>query len=1039
MVVMRDYMVLGYTWDYVSADWHPPTHLVVVPCPIIEGLEEYNESFDWGISMYDEAFMSALLESSSLLDIGSFIPQWNDCLSDLKTGLLARTDLSELCDSIKMTFADERKCDFVASLLYSAYTLGSLYNLFEYDHGRLIVKHVYADVSTYEDINFALADGFNRADPEFFAKDTGLPFDMPVNVVARLASRWSVGMIAAQYEGVADGGYYADVLHNAFSNRHIRYDSNLALPGITTYHSHQSLGASSIPLRRDYLLDIFSSMNENGSMSLMLRFHDALDLRLAKASSGREDMSARSDMQWARAKTVVIHLDDCRNLNEMTRSPFYRLCCECLIIEGNGLNCITRSRNYFKCTRTNSDLDLRGYFRQVKDFACTFGDDMEVRDTVALVKGEVKLDDSVSSVENWVLGFNQLNCQLLDLRGIKFNPNAQFIGPVDTLEILSIFSNLTCDCLRIDAETFENVDLSLLFKKFSGNVEVYGANAEQFIDRVKDTGYLNTSMKISLGTAPRKVSEPVDEGTTLDLSAFESSVEDAPELDDEDMYLAVAFRLDNSVDSCGISEIGFINMEDISSVDFAFDTSKIIFKPVSEMHGVSGEEPNVKMSANAFLTDLFNLDQVPAFANRGMRFSSCPVLLYIGDELVSYTQMVLYRHALRSGALYAQLSYTYTLKMCPLTMLWYSDGALHASLMEPANMYGDIGLSPAMRESMLLDDYPYFVQIYYDLNGITRLYDSLCNFVLGYFGANAGVTDISSDKLGYRIYSPSQDAVCAPAGGIDLLDSAALQEAMLRSGERKTGYKLYLSSNIKGIFGGSMSLIAADQYDISVYWTPILSGHCLDWNLGLDTRFAFTRQAQPNLINTVFPQYGYKSIDDKELAGLDISYAQDISGLFANLGHLDVLDLRSLKFTKHVWADKLFFGTSVDELYLPPEFGYCASMCMVAAHDATASPLATFAHVGKLDLTGIKVNEKFYYNAFLRDAKIDYLVLDADDFIGLKNWAYVVAIMLMSVESKDVTLLLPEDEELVAKLKEAIPLDAASIRDKVHFKSRIRL
>lgn len=1029
MVVMQDYMVLGYTWDYVSADWHPPTHLVVVPCSIIEGLEEYNESSTWGIT-YDEAFISALLESASLLDIGSFIPQWNIFLSDLKTDSSVGFNLSKLRDLVKTDFIDERKCRFVASLLYSAYTFDSHYNLFEYDHGRLTIKHVYADVSTYEDINFALVDGFNRADPAFFAKDSGLPFDMPVNIVARLASRWSVGMIAAQYEGRAEGSYYADVLHNAFSSRHVRYDSSLVLPGVTSYHPHQSLGSSSVPLKRDYLLDIFNSMNENGSMSLMLRFHDALNLCLAKDSRGREGMKDKSDMQWARAKTVVIHLDDGKNLNEMTRSPFYRLCCERLIIEGDGLNYITRSRNYFKCTRVQSDLDLRGYFRQVRDFSCTFGDDMEVRDTVTLINGEVKLGDDVSSVENWVLGFNQLNCRLLDLRGIKFSPNAKFIGPVDTLEILSIFSNLTCDCLRIDAETFETADLSLLFKKFTGNVEVYGANAEQFINRVKDTGYLNTSMRISLGTAPRKVSEPVDEGTMLDLSAFESSVEDSTVLDDEEIYLAVAFRLDNSVDSCGISEIGFINMEDISSQDFVLDLSKIIFKPISEMYGVSGKDLNAKMSADKFLTDLFNLDQVPTFTSRGMRFSSCPVLLYIGDELVSYTQMVLYRHAWRFDS-------SYMFKSCPLIMLWYSDGALHASLMGPSDIRGDIGLSKQMQESPLSDDDSYFVQLYYDLNGVTRLYALMCDFVLGYFGTNAGVTGISSDKIGYRIYSPGQDDVCAPAEGIDLLDSVALQKALLRSGERKTRYNLYLSSNVKGIFGDPMSLIEADQYDISVYWTPILTGYCLDWNPEADN-LNFAR-LEPSKFNTIFPRYGYKSISDKELAGLDISYAQDISGLFANLGHLDVLDLRSLKFTKHIWACDLFKGTSVDELYLPSEFGYCASMCMVSSCDPADSPLATFAHVGKLDLTGIKVNESLYYHAFLRDAKIDYLVLDANDFIGLKNWIDILVLMLMSVVSKDITLFLPEDEALAAQLRNSVPTDSIFLRDKVHFKSRFRL
>ena len=265
MVVMRDYMVLGYTWDYVSADWHPPTHLVVVPCPIIEGLEEYNVSSDWG-NTYDESFLSALLESSSLLDIGSFIPQWNDYLSALETGGIAKVDLFELSNLVKKDFEDKLRCNFITSLLYSAYATNSYFNLFEYDHGRLTVKHVYADVSTYVDINFALVDGFNRADPKFFVKDTGLPFDMPVNVVARLASRWLVGMITSQYEGRTDGSYYADVIHNALSNRHIRYDSSLVLPGITSYHQHQSLGSSGIPLRRDYLLDIFNSMSENGSM-----------------------------------------------------------------------------------------------------------------------------------------------------------------------------------------------------------------------------------------------------------------------------------------------------------------------------------------------------------------------------------------------------------------------------------------------------------------------------------------------------------------------------------------------------------------------------------------------------------------------------------------------------------------------------------------------------------------------------------------------------------------------------------------------------
>ena len=189
----------------------------------------------------------------------------------------------------------------------------------------------------------------------------------------------------------------------------------------------------------------------------------------------------------------------------------------------------------------------------------------------------------------------------------------------------------------------------------------------------------------------------------------------------------------------------------------------------------------------------------------------------------------------------------------------------------------------------------------------------------------------------------------------------------------------------------------------------------------------------------MFPQYGYKSIGDKELAGLDISYAQDISGLFANLGHLDVLDLRSLKFTKHIWANDLFDGTSVDELYLPPEFGYCASMCMVSSCDPAASPLATFNHVGKLDLTGIKVNESFYYNAFLRDAKIDYLVLDANDFIGLKNWIDVLVLMLMLVESKGITLFMPEDETLAAQLRESVPIDSVFLQGKVHFKSRVRL
>ena len=1011
-MLVKSYYFLGCLFDWKSDSWHPPTHLVLLPVNAFAAL--YDKCPSDGFSKMVEAasFYDSVMKLSQVLDIRKLIPKWDSCLSFVKDWYNSEGECaldsckSGLCDIISQDCTYDNEVDFVCSLALST--------VYEDMTIARLVKHqgywqYYSEIFKHSEDNSSvhIRTIFFNIDTRSIPVEIDSLCNLDVNVVVKLNHYWyTVGNSVGKY-----GGYSADCNLYPCLQR-----SNMLVRSLVD----ASLDSSDRCLINRYMLGNFFSVDKKDSISQDIQLFGNVRVNAADMSDYYVDM-------------LHIHLTDCGTLKSDECSVFYKLNCKSIFIDGDGLNRLTCSSRYFAHFRVESDLDLSGHLAQVRNFSYTFSDEglVKAKDaSSSFIGGELKLPRDMSHVKQWANGFSKLTCSLLDLRGTIFSPDASFVGLNTELELTSIFSSFTCKCLRINADSFKTVSPELLFGKFSGKVEVYGLDAAEFVANVKDACYPNGDFDIEVGTTPAWVlSTPSIDEPTLDLSDFESGVvteaadladsasevQSKVELDDDDMYIAVAFRLSNDEDSAsGIAEIGFIPYEALASVDFVFNPDDIIYKPVSELTARLGDSDET-LPADEFLSAVF-LDQ--SMSSRCSGFSACPVLHYMDSTLVSYSRLLLSYSKQYLDTSNQHSGFNYIMDLGRIFILTYDCGELIASLLAPR-----LATMPDSGDWISSDGEKYYSHLFYTTEQMHRLHRAMYDYVVTTFCSSVSLTNTKMTDDSFLVhYVNREDKVCVVPDFADAVDSATLVDAVVSNTRDDREYKLFLPSNVKGVFGNNV-IHTGDSYvssgKMSIHWTPVMTGYD---DLGWDD----TGTASPIL------RHVFNKLTSAELDNIDISYAQDISGLFANLGNIPLLDLSEMKFTKHSFASGFFNNTRIEKLIIPPEFGYCASSCMLPSGDRTArSPIASADYIASVSLVGIKVNKSLNYNFYLDGAIIGSLEVDAEDFIELPNWEEQFFAMLLTVSSFDITVYAPRTESALEKFNRVASNDIFKAKIKV--------
>lgn len=474
-------------------------------------------------------------------------------------------------------------------------------------------------------------------------------------------------------------------------------------------------------------------------------------------------------------------------------------------------------------------------------------------------------------------------------------------------------------------------------------------------------------------------------------------------LDKEKYYQAVAFRLSNEEDSLsGIDAIGFIDIDDFIAAgepeDYITD-DKIEFVPVSELtvecDTYISDDIDYYSPCDLFLQKLFR-HLTNGVSRFGYVFNFFPFVCFIGEEY-AYSSLTLQSFLPDVDEPYQRMSYFAILQGKSFSFLWHHDGLVYW-LDTYGALYNDDYNKP---DSDYLPTFPE------ERRWSIEMFRNFFNAIYYYSRTKQAALIMSDDVYvdpvcaGQTIYKSSRtDAAVFVPLGTDLMAYSSLRN--LVGDETCKERFVSLPSSLKGVFPDSFTPAGFKRHSkIKFFWTPIVT--CAS----LEDSYLLLDKSSAIYCKSPYFYLERKRFNKDDFDGLDISYAQDITGLFGCDSKIGSLDLSSLKFTRHTHAYPLLDRNLVivNELILPPEFGYCLCDCISPQCDSVLGG----KYIGKLDLRGIKLDSDCNCSYLFKGVSFGHLILDADDFAYLSRGMRDLVGSLVFVHARKLTIYLPSD------------------------------
>lgn len=474
-------------------------------------------------------------------------------------------------------------------------------------------------------------------------------------------------------------------------------------------------------------------------------------------------------------------------------------------------------------------------------------------------------------------------------------------------------------------------------------------------------------------------------------------------LDKEKYYQVVAFRLSNEEDSLsGIDALGFIDIDDFIAAgepeDYITD-DKIEFVPVSELTVACdthiSDNLDYYQPCDLFLRDLLRY-MTNGISRFGYVFNLFPFVCFIGEEY-AYSSLTLQSFLPDVDESHQRMSYFAILQGKNFSFLWYHDGLVYW-----LDTYGAL-----CNDDYNKPDSDYLPTFPEERRWSIEMFRNFFNAIYSYARTKQTALLMSDEVyvdpvcVGQTIFRSSRtDAAVFVPSGTDLMAYSSLMN--LVGDETCKERFVSLPSSLKGVFPDIFCPTGHKRRSkVKFFWTPIVTCASLE-----DT---FLLLDQSNAIYCKSPYFYLerKRFNKDDFDGLDISYAQDITGLFGCDSKIGTLDLSSLKFTKHTHAYPLLDRNLVivNELILPPEFGYCLYSFSTPQCDSVLGG----KYIGKLDLRGIKLDSDCDCLFLFKGIDFGNLLLDADDYVYLSRGMRDLVGSLVYVHAKKLTLYLPSD------------------------------